>query len=742
MKKCFKIFGTAICAISAAATLASCSALQDFNWKFWEREEEPSGDGKPTQLLAPELSANDNGIFWTQVAYAEGYKIKLGGGEWQTLQADERSFEFPDATGSYSFSVVATANGITESAAASISFDVKQASASVAQTDNVLTFTGDNIYYSVNGGEEGALGESQRIDFGAAAVGTEYSVEYYTKGGYWVESEKAYYIDGEKQTATLTVTAALSSPVLEVNAKGTGLTWSAVENGGGYEVTVDGVTTTVSQTDERKVDFPTTVGTHTITVKALENGNYKTSQPSAYEMTTVGAATPQATYDQARGKITWDKKYAGLMTSSVGGAYSAVSGTEISYQTGLKLKISQYYDETNGILYLASKTLSVETRQAPQITFLKEGKISWNPDDEGAAKNYYVSLTESGAEDSFAAMKTNEMDVASYAADEYSLKVYGTNYVDENETAATLYLPSEASGISFKVLAAPKLTFTTGKLLWTSDGSVTGYEVSVDGADWDEAAKAGEYEASAFATYSVRAIGNEAQGSYTVNSQTVSLTFDPTLKEGADSWDIANFNDGKYLQNVGASREGNTTSGGIQSVITTGETAAEQAILDGANGGVLKLTASNAAPRNTNTWGNFDGICFNFFKPISGAKGGKILVRVYMTSNPNRAYLGEEDDTTDTVGGWQAEKTGETDGNGYSVYERKPADIEGRVTYELHRANGTSYNFWKKTITVDGWTEILMDVPSEWATEEITGFSLNFHENGQEGNPGQFTDLF
>lgn len=735
MKKQFKLFAAAFCTIGSAAMLASCSALKDFNWKFWEKDPEtPSGDGKPTQLLAPEISANDEGIFWTEVAYAQGYKIKLGEGEWQTVAASDRSYEFPETTGEYTFSVVATSSEISESAAASLAFSVKQATASVAQTDNVLTFTGDNIYYSVNGDEVGELSESNTLDFSASAVGTAYTIEYYTKGGFWQADEKSYYVDGEKQTANLTVCATLSAPVLTVNASGTGLTWSAVENGGGYEIDVDGVVTTIAAGDTRKVDFPKTIGAHTITVKAAENGNYKSSAASVFEMTTEASGVPQVTYDANSEKIVWDEKYSRAMLSTTGGEFTKVNDSEISYAAGLTLKLGEHYDETSQTLYLESKSLSFATREAPQITFTKSGGISWNPDDEGSAKSYYYSLTADGAADDFAATQANAIDASAYTAGGYVLKVYGTTYLEENASTAILYLPSETAAITFDVLAAPTLTYTTGKLLWTTDLGSTGYEVTTNGADWDEAVLDGEYAASEFTTYSVRAVGGETSGAYTVTSQVSSIFFDPTLNETDGTIDIANFNDEKYLQNVGTSREGNTTSGGIQSVIKTSEDADEQAILSGANGGVLKLTASNAAPRNVNTWGNFDGICFNFFKPISGAKGGKILVRVYMTSNPNRANLGEEDDLTDTVGGWQAVATEEKDENGYTKYERQAADIEGRVTYELHRANGTSYNFWKRTITVDGWTEILMDVPSEWATEEITGFSLNFHENGQEGD--------
>ena len=729
MRKHFKFFALTFCMLTMVAMLGSCSSCK-------KEDETSSGDGTPTQLLAPEISANDNGIFWTQVAYAEGYKIKLGDGEWQTVAADDRSYEFPETTGEYTFSVVATASERTQSDAASLAFNVKQAAASVTKTDNVLTFTGDNIYYSVNGGELGVLPESKILDFSSALVGTVYEIEYYSQGGYWMESENAYYVDGAKQTIDLTVCATLSAPVLTVNEDGTGLTWEAVANGDGYEINVDGTPITISANDTRKVDFPKTAGAHIITVKALENGNYKSSVASVFEMTTVNSGVPQVTYDPSAQKIVWDEKYSTAMLSATGGEFTNVNASEIVYAEGLALKLGENYDETSKTLYLESKTLSFATRQAPQITFTKAGNISWNPDDEGSAKSYYYSLTETNADEDFAETKTNALDVSAYDAGSYALRVYGTTYLEENPSTATLYLPSETTTIAFKVLAAPTLTYTTGKLLWTADDTATGYEITTNGEDWDEAVSDCEYEASEFTTYSVRAVGNETAGEYAVTSQVSSIFFDPTLNETDNAVDIANFNDEKYLQNIGVSREGNTTSGGLTNIVTaaSAKDAAERAILEGAEGGVLKLTASNAAPKNATTWGNFDGICFDFFKSFNGAKGGKILVRLYMVSNANRAFKGEDDDLTDKIGGWEAYDTGEKDDNGYTVYGIRPADLEGYITYELHRASGTSANFWKRYVATDQWVEILMDVPADWTESDITGFSLNFHQNGQEGD--------
>lgn len=719
MRKANKLLIALLCAMGTATIAASCACSQ--------------GDGK-TQLVAPEISANDNGIFWSQVVGAESYNVKMNDGAWQSFTAEQRSYAFPQSVGTYTFSVTAAGSSYWESSARTLEFSVKQAQASVVQTDNVLTFTGENIVYSVNDGAYGELSAEGVIDFSSAAIGTTYSVSYYTKGGYYVEGEKSYYVDGAVQTVQLTVTQTLAAPVLTVNANADGLTWSAVENGASYEITVDGEVSTIAASQERAVAFPKTPGEHTITVKALENGLYKSSVASVYQMTTSAVNVPTVTYDKTQGSIVWDTKYESIMLSNTKGEFASVNASSIAYTQGLQLKTAQTYDEQQRVLYLESKPLSITNRQAPQISFAKEGAIAWNTQDTGSAKRYYYSLVPFGNESSYSFTAGNTLNVASFAKGEYQLFVYGDSYLEETAEQAVLYLTGDSADISFKVLGAPELNFTTGKLLWTDEDDADAYQIKVEDGEWTTATLTGEYATTDFATYYVRAVGKDTGSEYVVTSKISSLRFDPTLLESKQSVEFATFSSDKYLANVSASMEGNTTSGGITQVLTSSTDTNEQAILAGANGGVLKLTASKASPKNENTWGNFDGITFNFFKSFAGANGGRLLVRMYMTSNPNRAFKGADDDTSDTDGGWKAYATEEKDDNGYTIYERRPEDIEGYITYELYRKDGTAYNFWRKQIQTDTWVDLLVDVPADWSAEEITGFSVNFHENGQAGD--------
>ena len=135
MKKQLKHFTLAFCLCASVAMLGFGGCTNE--------PEKPQEEVKQTKLLAPEISANDDGIFWTEIANANGYKYKFNDGAWQTVT--DRNCAFPETAGKYTFSVIATSATLEESDAQAFSFDVKQATASVAQTDNVLTFTGENI---------------------------------------------------------------------------------------------------------------------------------------------------------------------------------------------------------------------------------------------------------------------------------------------------------------------------------------------------------------------------------------------------------------------------------------------------------------------------------------------------------------------------------------------------------------------------------------------------------------------
>lgn len=696
---------------------------------------------KSTALPAPELIATDDGIHWASIANAKKYRVKLGDESWKDYALDDCKADYPVAVGDYTLSVAAVdANGKTGNAA-EFNFSVKQEGAAHTQNGNTLSFTGENVWYSVNGEAEAELGDDGVLDFTAAAVGSKYSVSYYTKGGFWSQEESAYYVDGAKQSVELTVTTMLSAPVLGVSADGSSLVWTADANALNYEVTIDGVTTTVSASSP-SVAFPTTVGEHTISVKAAANGAWTASRESEYVMTTAPSVVPEVTYDPESNNVVWSNAFLGAMQSSEnGGEYTTLATTSATYSETMTLKVKQRFDEATKTLWLESKTLSFATRALPSIAFEQEGNLLWNQTDEGVEKTYFVSLEEEG--ESFEPSAANRLNVSDKAAGSYVFKVYAGQYMDEGKHSAILYLPSPVATLNFGVLESPVLDFETGKLLWTVDENATGYEYKIDDGEWTAATEEGFAEVTNLATYSVRVIGNETAGSLYVGYQTASVRFDPSLTTDSLGYlTVASFDKTGYSTQIGAPMQtSNMTSTGKGEIVTTGADAEEQAILDGATGkSALKITAGSAGGRNSNLWGNSDGVSVELFKGIVPSAEGQIVIRLYMKSNADRKTAWEMKDQTNPDTG---------------VTEKKetPVDLEGRIIVsavgpsKVKKGSLYAYEIWPSPIATDQWVEYtialndarLMGGKDKWGTEmegvtEVKYLNIMFQNNGKEGD--------
>lgn len=669
------------------------------------------GDDKAEkkEILPPEITATNDGLFWTQAEGATAYKYRFNEGKYQ--KTDETQVAFPTEEGEYLFEIYSLGGG-AESETASFVFSVASQTATATVQDNVVSFVGENIYYSVNGGQESALGEKDSLDFSAAQVGEDYTVTYYTKGGFWSESENTYYVDSEKQTATVSVTATLSMP--EFTVSGNSLVFSEVTGATAYEVKIDGGVVTVSN---RTIAFPDEVGTHVISVRAIGGNGYKNSAERVYEMQTKERGIPSVTYSQEEDEISFSSDYVGLMAVFSGDDFVVVNGSSIAYEDGVTLRLNGAYDETERTYYLASKPLVIAKRSAPTISFAKDGEIAWNETDEGEALTYFVSLQTSGED--FVERKTNRLNVAEYPAGEYTLKVYGGQYLEETDLGAIFYLPGHIGEISLRILESPELDFKTGKLLWTKDVYAYGYEYKAPNGEWETAGNSGEISALLMGEYLVRAIGNETAGAFVVNSLPSSIAFDPTLKTVvADQTkeELANFNFQDYANYLSAPiAEQSTGKGGVE-ILSQSEDDAEQSVLAGATDGVLKIVATKKAPKNSNLWGNSDGAQFNLFKSYPVSASGSITFRVYMQSNELR-----------TTTGW--------------LYPDKETtvDLEGRIVFSIVGKSITDGSLVAKssyvTIETDKWVEYTLSLSGYVnAISEITGVAVYFQNVGKEGD--------
>ncbi len=666
----------------------------------------PSGEF----LAAPEITANDDGIYWTKVEGATGYKIKLGDGEWSDVAADARVFAFPTSVGDYSLTVVAT--GEHEGKEVKFEFKVDKKTASAEKDGNAVVFTGDNIRYSVGENPE-TTPEDNRIDFSAGAVGSVYSVKYYSVGG-WNNASKTFSINSDEQNISLTVTARLTAPVVSVNDSGTGIRWTADDNATGYKVTVDGNSVTATG---NSVDFPLAPGAHTITVTATGGGAWLDSNAYTFEMTTADQNTPALTYES--GNVIWDGDAA--VEKKVGGDYEPIASgvNSVAASSVEGLRFASYYDDGSKTLYLPSVTVNFVERNQPELTFDKSGVINWTSNDSLPEETYKFSV------DGGAAQTGNSVDVAALelTAGAHTVTVSAEHYLSTVSGEATLYIPAADTGVlGFTVLAAPELKIAlganntydsvafdeianaTGYMFKSGDGQFAAVEnANISGGRVTLSASS---VSSAVLRFTVYAVGDNTQGNYAVNSPEASIVTDPSLtvsKYGVRKYLTFDSKDYESLM-VDPTALNYSNANGTRDVVLTGEDADEAAILGGASGGAARITAGTG--KATGGTGSSDGFKIELFEPISLASyRGTVYFRLFMTENPDR----------ESNKGFIVNVIGHKNG------EEQTSEI---------------LEWWPSVGEVGEWTTYALNLAlsSFNSTDDITAFQIMFQKNGLAGD--------
>lgn len=623
----FSIIGAVILAATATVLIILLS------------KKKPEEETKKVQCVAPEITVLDDGIYWANVENAESYYYNYNAGEW--TEAKE-VIAFPTSTGEYSLQLKAVDADGNDGKITTFAFKVAKMTVECERVDNALHFTGERIYYSVNGMEEGTLTESNILDFSNDTFGTKYTVAYYAKGGYYSQENNTYYLDSEKQTQELTTTQMLTMPTLRVNEAGTHLVWTTSSNAVNYAVSVDGEKTTVSN-ENASVAFPMTLGEHTITVQAVGDGqSWYSSLQAEYKMTTKRESVPAITYEKATNRVAWAENYTDkIRVSTDGSTYASVNSTSVAVDTNTSLKVSAYYDEAQKTYYLESKPTFFVKREVSALSFNIDGYVKWNDSDDELAKQYYLSIVEQSTNADYVRLNENVKNISFLEPNAYTLTVYAAEYVAEQADKVIFYLPSESQEIDFAVLKKPTLSFETGKLLWEVDAHANSYEYRVNGiGEWETATEIGVLRTRDMATYEVRAVGSQEQGKYALTSGISSLLFDPELEVAWDEGqsELAIFNNELYSKITSSATSANSTKTGSVQILTagTGADSAEQAILAGADGGVLKVTAGTSKPKFKAYWGNSDGATIQLFTPITPVAGARIIFRVYIVPNENR----------------------------------------------------------------------------------------------------------
>ncbi len=694
-------------------------------------------DRERINYAAPELTIADDGIYWATITGATAYEYKYGNGEWMTAQLP---LSFPTSDGEYVLYIKAVGNDGKEGLVKEFPFEVKTASASVTQVDNALVFEGDKIAYSVNGGEEGVLETNKTLDFSLADVGTKFSVSYYAKANYWSSADVTYYKDSERKSVELTVSSQLAAPTLKVNALGTGIEWLASENAASYEVTVDGVKTSVPKENPR-VDFPMTVGEHLITVKAIGEGEWSSSYVSEYAFQTLENSTPSIIYDDFNKKIVWDAAYVGKVKKTTDGVnFTSVSGTDILATDGLQIKISAFFDETKRTYYLESNAILVEKRETPSISFNSEGLFVWGGEDENYFKSYNVSIVGKGESPVFKNTVNNATDVSVYSAGEYCFSVRNASCVENDGNTITLYIPSDTVTANFTVLEKPSLSYSNGKLVWEHDNAAESYQYKKDDGEWSEVATQGNVVADGIGEYSIRAMGSEI-APYSVTSGVSSLFFDPLLKDTStgsfDYYDLALFNHKAYEKTVSTCEHSASSQSGVSEILLSSTDGAEAEILAGSNdGGVLKVTAGSTKKFAAH-WASSDGVKFSLFQSKKLSLDSEIIFRIYIKGNAARESIPTVDGDGNPV----------LDDGGNPTYH----SIEGDFAFGaggLNKKTGSGYfsdaTWYNDTgspkLEVNKWIEVSVRMGEYYIGIAKDGISdlqsvfCYFIANGQEGD--------
>lgn len=476
----------------------------------------------PPQINAVEFAVSGQGISWADVNNTIGYKYKVNDGDWNSLTKEQRSVNFPTAVGNYTVSVVAIGEH-SESSATSISFVVTTKVSSANVVDNSIVFDGQNIICNVNDGEYYSP-LNNVVDFSNGTIGQTYTVGYYSAGlNEWDGTTNTYYVDEQIKTVSVTVKATLTAPVVFYDSTTSRLVWTTDDNAQTYTVDIDGTKVTKQKADNF-VEIPTTVGKHTITVFANQTAQYLKSQSYTYQMETVFNAIPNVSYNQQDNLVSWDSKFIGTMaTSNNGTAFELMQDNHIALSQGLVIRQNAYFDSEQKVLYLQSLPLTVVTRSAPQITFTKEGVISWNASDVDEQRCYYLSVYQD-VEDMYF-VNANTVDVSNKAIGNWTAKVYCASYTHIGNDSATLYLPSDSSSIDFEVLQPTVLTadYNANKVYWEISPD-TAYQYKVDNGNWQVAPTNGFVSCQAGSTYYVQAVGSEQAGNYKVNGVIASKT--------------------------------------------------------------------------------------------------------------------------------------------------------------------------------------------------------------------------
>ncbi|HCU56493.1 MAG TPA: hypothetical protein DIC18_04090 [Clostridiales bacterium] len=316
-----------------------------------------------SKLSKPSLSVSNNRITWSSVSQATGYSVKTNSAS--PASQSNTYTNLASQEGSYTVAVKALGNGSTllDSDEATYTYQVKivtLSNISVVGPKASWSAVAYKTSYSVDGSSSYTVTTDTSYSF--TTEGT-HTLNVKAEGG-WNSSEKIYYYTSSPIVKSATVkVATLAKPTLTANSKG--ISWNSVTNATGYSVKIDNGSYTTQS--DRSVSFSTTVGTHTVYVKALGATGSAYADSAAATFTYATKQTAFSFISSSGTMATWS--YAGVSAqySTDGGnnyvntpytGYTATANGTVKFRAvgGWDAAANVYY---NGTTSAQSKTFTL-----------------------------------------------------------------------------------------------------------------------------------------------------------------------------------------------------------------------------------------------------------------------------------------------------------------------------------------------------------------------------------------------
>ena len=384
------------------------------------------------KLSAPTVSGSIDGISWTAVTDAKGYKVRVNNGAYETVGGTTKAFS--TTQGTYKVEVIAVGDDKMwlSSAAGSYTYTVKSvtlSAVSVSGRKASWSATALKTFCKLDKGSYSEITDTSYSLPSDKGAGT-YTVTVKAEGGF---SNDTYYYCASpiEKEGKITLTK-LPSPTLGASSKG--ISWSKISNASSYASKTD--SESYAGNTALNVAFSSSTGKHTVYVKAIASAS------TAY----VDSDAATFTYTTKKPSLTF------LLQSNTEVTFS-YDGIKAQYSTdnGSTWSDSVYPG------YTATTTSTVKFRATGG--YVAEDKVYYNGNSSTVSKSFTVSGQlidnfESGSGSGWSKTKYVNNDWKS--ANEVSLDVIS----DSAGGGSAMKFTSFANGVAYKITKNMKMNST------------------------------------------------------------------------------------------------------------------------------------------------------------------------------------------------------------------------------------------------------------------------------------------